>query len=98
MLERLFRAYFSDGLLVSDRETLVVLAQEVGVEGVDALLDGDALADAVRLDEQRAHQLGINGVPALIFNSDVLVSGAQGADAMLEALNEARSNRSGARA
>ncbi len=98
MLERLFRAYFSDGLLVSDRETLVALAEEVGVAGVDALLDGDALADEVRLDEQRARQLGINGVPALIFNSDVLVSGAQGADAMLEALNEAWSNRSGARA
>lgn len=54
MLERLFRAYFSEGLLVSDRATLATLAAEVRVAGVGEMLASSVFADAVRHDEHLA--------------------------------------------
>lgn len=89
MLERLFRAYFSDGLLVSDDATLVRLADEMGVEGAASMIRGHDFEDSVRDDEIAAAQLGITGVPALILDQRVRVSGAQGTDVMLSALRDA---------
>ncbi|MBW4029483.1 MAG: DsbA family oxidoreductase [Acidobacteria bacterium] len=94
MLERLFRAYFCEGLLVSDHDTLVDLARETGVHGVAELLASDRDADTVRHDEHLAARIGITGVPALIFNGLVHVSGARGSDAMADALSTAWSARS----
>ena len=94
MLERLFRAYFSEGLLVSDRATLATLAAEVRVAGVGEMLASSVFADAVRHDEHLAGKIGITGAPTLIFNGRVHVSGAQDSDKMLEALRVAWTDRS----
>jgi predicted DsbA family dithiol-disulfide isomerase len=94
MLERLFRAYFSDGLLVSDHDTLARLAAETHVDGVESLFAGDDFADSVRHDESLATKIGITGVPALIFDGRIHVSGAKGADVMLDALHRAWSESS----
>jgi predicted DsbA family dithiol-disulfide isomerase len=93
MLERLFRAYFSEGLLLSDPATLSLLALEVGVVGTDSMLTGNEFVDAVRRDENLAAEIGITGVPALIFDGHLHVSGAQGSDAMLDALHTAWAGR-----
>jgi predicted DsbA family dithiol-disulfide isomerase len=79
MKERLMRAYFTDGLPIADRETLVTLASEVGLDAVEAreMLAGDDYADAVREDERRAARLGITGVPFYVFDEKYGVSGAQ---------------------
>ena len=94
MLERLFRAYFSEGLDISDHDTLATLSREVGVLGADEALVSNKFADDVRRDENLAAKIGITGVPALILNGRVHLSGAQGAPAMLQALREAWSLRS----
>jgi len=94
MLGRLFRAYFSEGRVVSDHDTLVALALETGVIGVEEMLVGDEFADAVRGDENLAAKIGITGVPALIFDGRFHLSGAQGMNAMLEALENSWSERS----
>ncbi|HUV57799.1 MAG TPA: DsbA family oxidoreductase [Acidimicrobiales bacterium] len=93
MNERLFRAYFSEGELVSDHETLSRLATEVEVEGADELWSGDTLADAVRQDESAAQELGITGVPAFLVDNKFMVVGAQGADKILEVLRRAWARR-----
>jgi predicted DsbA family dithiol-disulfide isomerase len=93
MLERLFRAYFSEGALLSDPATLSALALEVGVVGSDGMLSGNEFVDAVRHDESLAAKIGVTGVPALIFDGHVHVSGAQGSDAMLGALHTAWAGR-----
>ena len=93
MLERLFRAYFSDGELVSDHPTLVRLATDTGVTGAADLLASDAGSDEVRQDEGLAARLGITGVPALIFNGRLHVSGAQGTEVMSRALDTAWSQQ-----
>jgi len=91
MKERLMRAYFAEGALVSDHATLRGLAVEVGLPGesVDALLAGDDLAAAVREDEATASAIGIRGVPFFVANRKVGVSGAQEPGVLLEFLQEA---------
>lgn len=93
MSDRLFRAYFSDGMLISDRDQLSSLANEVGVAGVDELWNSDAFVVDVRADEARAHELGISGVPAILIDQRVMVLGAQGVDEITNALREAWASR-----
>ncbi|GGL19932.1 DsbA family oxidoreductase [Deinococcus radiotolerans] len=90
MKERLLRAYMSDGDLVSDLDTLVRLAQEVGLDGTEvraALLDGRH-AQAVRQDEAQAQALGISGVPFFVLGGKYGVSGAQDPQTLLGALTQ----------
>jgi predicted DsbA family dithiol-disulfide isomerase len=90
---RLFRAYFTEGLLISDRAVLSDLAREVGVRDALALWDGEDFVKGVRADEESAHALGINGVPAFVIDQRVMVSGAQGVEAILGALRDAWESR-----
>jgi predicted DsbA family dithiol-disulfide isomerase len=88
MKERLLRAYFTEGRLVSDQDTLVELAEEVGLDGDEAraTLASDRFADAVRADERAAGELGITGVPTFVIDRRLGVSGAQPPEALLELL------------
>ncbi|GGR99443.1 DsbA family oxidoreductase [Deinococcus sedimenti] len=90
MKERLLRAYMSDGDLVSDLDTLVRLAQEVGLDGpeVRAALLGGHHAHAVRQDEAQAQALGISGVPFFVLGGKYGVSGAQDPQTLLGALTQ----------
>ena len=91
MKERLFRARFVEGRLVSDPETLVLLASEVGLDGaaVRAMLAGDEFAREVRDDEATARELGINGVPMFVVDRAFGMSGAQPAEQLLALLEHA---------
>lgn len=89
MSQRLFLAYFSDGQLLSDRATLRVLAEDVGVSGADELWRGDEFATHVRADEAQAHELGITGVPTFLLDEKFMVVGAQGPTKILDVLTRA---------
>jgi predicted DsbA family dithiol-disulfide isomerase len=91
--DRLFRAYFSEGELVSDHARLSQLADEVGVSDVDSLWESDAFSDVVRADELAAQELGISGVPAFLVDSKFMVSGAQGTEQLLDVLQRAWARR-----
>jgi predicted DsbA family dithiol-disulfide isomerase len=88
MKERLLKAYFTDGLAIADIDTLVQLADEVGIDPTKArtILESDAYASDVRADEQRASEFGISGVPFFAFDEKYGVSGAQPAAAFSEVL------------
>jgi len=88
MKERLMAAYFMEGRLIGDRDTLVELAGEVGIDKESAreALDSGAFADEVRADEREATELGITGVPFFVINRRYGVSGAQPAEIMVKAL------------
>lgn len=75
----LLRAYFTDGQNPSDRETLVRLATEAGLDAAAAheMLASGAFANEVRELEGFYRQRGINSVPAMILNGRHLVSGSQ---------------------
>ncbi|POA29081.1 MULTISPECIES: DsbA family oxidoreductase [unclassified Pseudomonas] len=75
----LLRAYFSDGQNPSDRETLVRLAADAGLDAARAreVSASGAFATEVRELEAFYRDHGINSVPAMILNGRHLVSGSQ---------------------
>jgi predicted DsbA family dithiol-disulfide isomerase len=89
--ERLFRAYFTEGELISDRTALVRLGAEVGLDQEKSaeVLEGDRYAAEVRADEQEARTLGINGVPFFVIDRRYGISGAQSPATILQVLDEA---------
>jgi predicted DsbA family dithiol-disulfide isomerase len=94
--ERLLRAYFSEGELLSDHDTLILLARELGLDEdeVREMLAGDRFADEVREDERTAVGLGISAVPTFVLDRAIGVSGAQPPEALLELLREGWARRS----
>jgi len=88
--ERLLRAYFTEGVAMSDGGALVRLAGECGldVDEAQAVLSGDAYADEVRADEELARDASIHGVPFFLFGR-YAVEGAQPSELLLRALRTA---------
>ncbi|NJK95129.1 MAG: DsbA family oxidoreductase [Bacteroidales bacterium] len=75
MEERLFKAYFTDGLNIADISTLVILGKEAGLPEteMDELFSSDNYNDNVRMDEAYARELRITGVvPFFLFNEKIL--------------------------
>jgi predicted DsbA family dithiol-disulfide isomerase len=88
--QALLRAYFTDGENVSSADTLVRLANEVGLDGEHArkILASTMYADEVRAQEQFYLSRGIQSVPATIINGRHLVAGGQPPEAFEQALRE----------
>ena len=92
LLERLFRAYFIEGRLLSDREELVRIASDAGLPEDEArllLASATGLSD-VEAEDREARAVGISGVPFFIFNGKTAVSGAHEPQTLLEAIAAAR--------
>jgi predicted DsbA family dithiol-disulfide isomerase len=91
VMERLMSAYFGEREAIGDPATLERLATEAGLpaDEVAALLEGDRYADAVRADEDTATRLGIRGVPFFVLGRRYGLSGAQPAEVILQALQQA---------
>lgn len=89
--ERLFRAYLCEGEAISDHETLVRLAGEVGLNAdeAQAVLSTDQYAREVRADEAQARAIGIDGVPFFVLAERYAVAGAQPAELLASALEKA---------
>lgn len=85
LLEGLFRAYFTQGLLLSDHTVLGEVATKAGLdEGVtQKVLRGDLYAREVRLDEAAAEELGVTGVPFFLIDGAWPIPGAQDVETMV---------------
>ena len=88
MLERLYRAYFTEQRSIFDRESLVALGAETGLDTEEArqALDRGAFAEAVADDLREARSLGITGVPFFVIDGRYGISGAQPAEVFSQAL------------
>lgn len=91
LVDRYFKAYFEEGLDIGDKEKLIELADEVGLNTTELKkqLDQETLKAEIKKDEVLARKLGINSVPFFIINDRYTVSGAQDSKQFLKALNEA---------
>ena len=91
MKERLFAAYLEEGEAIGEHDVLTRLAVEVGLDEakVAQLLAADTFAEDVRQDEAMAGSLGIRGVPFFVLDRRLAVSGAQPAEVLGKALEEA---------
>ena len=76
--DALFRAYFVDGLNIALADTLVKIAEQVGLHIDEAreVLDSRRFKEAVDADWQRSSELGVTGVPTFVAGGRVVV-GAQ---------------------
>lgn len=88
--ERLFMAYFNDGLDVGDLAVLAKLAGEAGMDSseVSAKLENDADVDGVNAEVERAYRMGVTGVPCFIFAQKQGLMGAQPAEVLAEAIGK----------
>lgn len=95
MKERLLRAYFSEGDLISDPAILTGLAVEVGLPEpeVSETLASDRYAEAVRDDERTATALGISAVPTFVVDRALGAAGAHPPEDLLRLLREGWDNR-----
>jgi predicted DsbA family dithiol-disulfide isomerase len=91
VIERLYRAYFTEQRSVFDRDSLVALAGEAGLDPSEArdVLERDAYVEAVTADVLEARSLGVSGVPFFVLGERYGVSGAQATDVFTEALTKA---------
>jgi predicted DsbA family dithiol-disulfide isomerase len=89
--DRFLRGYMTEGEAIGNREVLVKLASEAGLEATEvrAVFASDRYKSEVREDERAARSLGINGVPFFVFGGKYAVSGAQHAEVMLRGLEQA---------
>ena len=95
MVERLLSATFAEGQAIGERDALVRLAADVGLEPgeVAAALASGAYASAVRADEDEAAALGIRAVPFFVVDRTYGVSGAQSPEVLLGVLERAWADR-----
>ncbi|MGH6622699.1 MAG: DsbA family oxidoreductase [Burkholderiaceae bacterium] len=91
LVERLFRAYFIEGVDIGDLDALARLAGEAGFDASEVItwLRTDSERAAIAAAEEHAHRLGVSGVPFFIFNQRLAVSGAQPPEVLLDAIGQA---------
>ena len=79
VVERLFIAYFENGEDIGDIRVLADIADISGMDGVEVaqMLEGDEDRALVEREDQIAHEMGVTGVPAMIFGNRLAVSGAR---------------------
>jgi len=89
VIERLFRAHFTENRSLFDPASLATLGSEAGLHGVEELLDSHRYEDAVVADHHQANELGANGVPFFVLDGRYGVSGAQSVEVFADALARA---------
>jgi predicted DsbA family dithiol-disulfide isomerase len=91
LVERLHKAHFSEGLDIGDRTVLKSLATEAGMDSQESekVLETGAFSAEVELDEKRASDYEIGGVPFTLVNGRLAVGGAQSVEAFRKVLSKA---------
>ena len=90
VVERLFQACFMEGRDIGDREALVALAADAGMDAEEtrAYLESDEDVERIRQEDTMARQMGVQGVPCFIINRQYAVSGAQDPEVFLKAFEQ----------
>jgi predicted DsbA family dithiol-disulfide isomerase len=90
VVERLFRAYFTEQRSIFDHASLVDLAADAGLDREDAAaaLRENRYAEAVNADIDLARRLGATGVPLFVIEERYGISGAQAPEVFLDALHQ----------
>ena len=90
MNERLFFAHFTESKHLGNREILVELAEEIGLDKKETaeMLESQLYTAEVRTDEQEGSLLGVRGVPFFVIDRKYGISGAQPTEVFLETLKK----------
>ena len=98
VVERLFIAYFENGEDIGDVRILADIADMCGMDGVDvaAMLESDTDLAMVTREDGIAREMGVNGVPAMIFGGKLAVSGAREPQVLLSVIDRVTEMAQGA--
>ena len=93
--EKLFSAYFTEGLNLDDDAVLLQLGEDIGLDTIalKAALENGMYTDEVEADINEAQQLGVRGVLFFVFDRKYAVSGAQDSRVFLQTLEKAYHER-----
>jgi predicted DsbA family dithiol-disulfide isomerase len=91
VVERLFAAYFENGEDIGDIRILADIADLSGMDGAQIadMLESDQDVGLVEREDQIAHEMGVTGVPAIIFANKVAVSGAREPEVLAMVMDKA---------
>jgi len=87
---RLFSAFFSEGKDISNRDILLSEANTIGISSKQATiaLQNNEIKQRVKKLESQWQQMGINGVPTVIFNNTSMLTGAYPKETFIKVLQE----------
>lgn len=90
VVEALFRAYFCEGVNLTDKSSLVEIALAAGLDRVqvERLLSSDQGTAEVQAEEQEIKRMGVSAVPLFIIHGHLAVSGAQPAETLRTAFDQ----------
>jgi predicted DsbA family dithiol-disulfide isomerase len=94
VVQRLYRAFFVEQRSIFERNAIVALGVEAGLDADDVsrALHADAYAAAVEADVAEARAIGVTGVPFFVFDGRYAVAGAQALEVFDQALGEAEAS------
>lgn len=97
MSRALFRAYFSEGANLNDRDQLAALASGAGLDADEtrAYLEGDSGVAEVWASQEEAARLGITSVPFYVFDGRYALPGSQPVEVFVEALDAVAAEKVG---
>ena len=90
VMEALFLAYFTDGRDISNRQTLIDVVADAGLDRHQAeeVLNRGEEMEAIKEAGELSRQFRVDGVPFFIISGKVTLSGAQQPDAFLDAFTQ----------
>jgi len=90
VMEAVFKAYFTQGRDIGDRDVLADCAVEGGLDRttVADFLAGETAANEMLAADRAAREAGVNGVPSFFLAGYGLFSGAMPAETIAEALRK----------
>ncbi len=91
VLEGVLAAYFTDGKDIGDPVVLADIGAEAGMDRliILKLLSEGADKDTITREHMMAHEAGVSGVPFMIFDGKIAVSGAEPPERLVKALDKA---------
>jgi predicted DsbA family dithiol-disulfide isomerase len=89
VVERLFIAYFENGEDIGDIRVLADIADISGMDGVVTaqMLEEGTDLELVAREDQIAREMGVTGVPAMIFGGKLAVSGARESQVLVSVID-----------
>jgi predicted DsbA family dithiol-disulfide isomerase len=90
VMEALFRAYFVEGRNISNRQMLIEVVAEAGLDRsrAEAVLNSNDGLEAIKEAEGLSRRHRVDGVPYFIINGKITLGGAQPPEAFLEAFGK----------
>jgi predicted DsbA family dithiol-disulfide isomerase len=97
IVERLFKAYFCEGLDIGDRRCLIDLAEDCGIDGYAVENLFAQQEDMLTIDEELAitRHFGLPKVPFYVFADEIVVPGAASPQLFTAALFRAQEAQTG---